>query len=252
MAVQSSFYIPDGSTRTFPSTKHIASRQHAGVYLQQSSNDVWIIANTSLYELVNNAIVFDVAVDNIIYKKIEIRVADTADELEDSPSDIALVAGSIANVNTVAGSIINVNNVGSSINAVNNVSANTDNVNIVAGNIANVNAVGTNILDVNAVVDNMSDVNTIADNVVDVNTVASNITDVNIVSAAIQGGGSTPTDGGQFYGEGLIRGIQYMAKSIGDSNIVISSDVNAFAIDNIAVGSGGSITVEDGAIFKVL
>jgi hypothetical protein len=100
--VQSSFYIPDGTTRTFPSTKHIASRQNAGVYLQRLEDDVWITANTSLYELVNNSIVFDDAVSSSVYKQIEIRVADTSDELEDSPSDISLVAGSIDDINMIA------------------------------------------------------------------------------------------------------------------------------------------------------
>ena len=111
MAVQSSFYVPDGSTRTFPSTKHIATKQHVGVYLQRALDSVWETALSTSYELVNNSIVFDSAVDNVLYIQIEIRVVDTTAELIDSPSNIALVAASIADVNTVADSILDVNTV---------------------------------------------------------------------------------------------------------------------------------------------
>jgi hypothetical protein len=213
MAIQSSMFSGTALTsRTFQVTKHIGDKSKCAVYLQRVSDDVWVLQNQDIYQLINNSIVFDTEISSSIYSQMEIRVADTPDELEDNPSDIAIVAGIANDITTVAG---------------------------VSG-------------DVEIVADNIGSVVATADSIASVDTVASNITDVNIVSAAIQGGGSTPTDGGQFYGDGLVRGIQYMAKSIGNSNIVITSDVNAFSIDNIAVGSGGSITVEDGAIFKVL
>lgn len=105
MALQSSLYIPDGSTRTFPSTKHIASAQHVGVYLKLVTNDTWIPVNVTVYEVINNSIVFDTAVSAILYSMIEIRVADTQDELTDSPSDISIVATNILDVNIVADNI---------------------------------------------------------------------------------------------------------------------------------------------------
>jgi hypothetical protein len=212
MAIQSTFYTPDGSSLSYPQTKHIPSKQYVRAFLLIAETNTWTALNESEYDLVYNSIVLKDIINPITYSSMEIRVADNQNELTDNLSDIAVVASIANDITTVAS---------------------------ISG-------------DVEIVADNIGSVVTTAGSIASVNTVASNITDVSIVSAAIQGGGSTPTDGGQFYGEGLIRGIQYMAKSIGDSNIVITSDVNAFSIDNIAVGSGGSITVEDGAIFKVL
>ena len=151
MAVQSSFYNTDGSTRTFPSTKHIATQQHCSVYVKSVATSVWSIVNIADFELINNSIVFDIAPDIALYSQIEVRVADTADELVNSPSDIAIVAGSIANVNTVATNIVPVTTVATNIATVQTVSANIANVNTVAGSIANVNTVATSIADVNSV-----------------------------------------------------------------------------------------------------
>jgi len=93
MAVQYSYYAPDGSTRTFPSTKHIASKQHMAVWYRRISDGVWVVQNVSTYELINNTAVLVEAPDVALYDNIEIRVADTYDELTDSPSAIAIVAG---------------------------------------------------------------------------------------------------------------------------------------------------------------
>lgn len=136
MAQQSSFYFTDGTTRTFPSTKHIASKQHVAVYFKSVATNTWGVIEQTFYDVVNQSVVFTNAPDNVLYSELEVRVADTATELTQSPSDIALVAGSIANVNTVAGSIANVNTV----------STNIATVNTVSGSIANVNSVATTVV----------------------------------------------------------------------------------------------------------
>ena len=195
MAVQSSFYVPDGSTRTFPSTKHIATKQHVGVYLQRALDSAWETALSTSYELVNNSIVFDSAVDNVLYIQIEIRVVDTTAELIDSPSNIALVAASIADVNTVADSILDVNIVADNISSVQNTSAISANITTVAGistNVTTVAGVSTSIPTVAGISANVTtvagvsgNVTTVASDIANVNTAATNIDDINSVATTI-------------------------------------------------------------------
>lgn len=178
MAQQSSFYITDGVTRTYPSSKHIASKQHVAVYFQSVTTSTWSIIEQTLYDLVNNSIVFTDAPDSALYSQIEIRVADTAAELTESPSDIATVAGAIADVTTVAGSIT----------AVETVSSNTASVTTVSGSIANINTVATNIANVNTVAGNNSNVTTVAGisgNVTTVAGISANVTTVATNSASV-------------------------------------------------------------------
>ena len=212
MAVQSSFYEGTAlDSRTFPSTKHIPTKAHMAVWRQQTADDVWVQMNISDYQLINNSCVLNTAISTSLYKQIEIRIADTQDELIDNPSDIAIVA-SIA-----------------------------DNIVIVSDNSDSVVTVS----------DSISNVNTVATDIENVNTTAANIGDVNIVADAITGGGSVPTSGGQFLGEGLIKAVQYMAQST-SSNIIVASGLNAFSVDSLTIEDGGSITIEDGATYKIL
>lgn len=195
MAVQSSFYVPDGSTRTFPSTKHIATKQHVGVYFQRALDSIWETALSTSYELVNNSIVFDSAVDSVLYIQIEIRVVDTTAELIDSPSTIALVAASIADVNTVADSILDVNTVADNISSVQNTSAINADISTVASvstNVTTVAGVSTSIPTVAGISANVTtvagvsgDVTTVANSIANVNTNAINIADINSVATAV-------------------------------------------------------------------
>jgi len=126
MAVQSSPYSGTAlDTRTFPSTKHIATKAHMAVWRQLVADDTWVQMDVGLYQLINNACVLNSLLDTATYKQLEVRVADTPDELNDAPSDISTVAG-IANeivtvagiadeVVTVAGDSVNVNLVGDDI-----------------------------------------------------------------------------------------------------------------------------------------
>jgi len=244
MAVQSSFYVPDGSTRTFPSTKHIATKQHVGVYLQRALDSVWETALSTSYELVNNSIVFDSAVDNVLYIQIEIRVVDTTAELIDSPSNIALVAASIADVSTVADSILDVNTVADNIGSVQNTSAISANITTVAGvsgnvttvanSIANVNTTAINIANVNAVgldlLEPTSEINTVAVNIADVNTVGLAIASVNTV-AGISGNVTTVA--------GVSGNVTTVSNSIASVNTTATNiaDINSVAttiVPNIA------------------
>ena len=102
MALQSSFYPVDGSTRTYPQSKFIASKQHADVYIRDFGTNDWNIIDKTEWVLVNNSVVLDVAIDADDYDQIEIRVADTADELADSMSDIAVVASLAEQIEAIA------------------------------------------------------------------------------------------------------------------------------------------------------
>ncbi len=207
MAIQSSFYNTDGITRTFPSTKHIASSLNVAVWYLRVLDSVWVQANISDWVLVNNSVVFDTAPSILLYSQVEIRVADDTDELVTSPSDISIVASNIADINIVATDIDDVSTVATNIVAVQNTSASIANVNTTATNIANVNTTATNILDVNTTATNIANINivandlneplseidTVAVNIADVNTVGSGIANVNIVATDIANVNSVAT-----------------------------------------------------------
>lgn len=175
MAIQSSLYILDGTTRTFPSSKHIATKQHCAVYGKVVLTNVWEIIDFESYNVVNNSIIFALAPSSSTYSQIEIRVADTQDELAGTLDSISIVASSIIDVNTVASSIENVNNTGGSIN----------NVNTVAADIVNVNNVSTHIGDVISVSSIVADISTVAGLYYPVQTVASISADVSLVASTV-------------------------------------------------------------------
>ena len=66
--------------------------------------------------------------------------------------------------------------------------------------------------------------------------------------AAIDGIG-----GGQFVGAGLAKGIQFMAhSSVANESMTIVTGTNGFSIDSFELLNGASLTIEDGATYKVL
>jgi hypothetical protein len=144
MAIQSSLYEGTSlESRTFPSTKHIATKAHMAVWRKQTADDAWVQMNISDYQLINNSCVLNTVISTSLYKQIEVRVGDTPDELLPSVSDIAIVA-------SIADKIVIVSDNSDSVVTV---SDSIDNVNAVAANEANVNIVGANIGDVNIVAD---------------------------------------------------------------------------------------------------
>jgi len=103
MPIQSSFYPLDGTTRKYGSTKHIATKQHMAVWLKKILDDTYVQLPFGEYDLINNYAVLDVAADDTIYSTLEVRVADTEDELIQSPADISIVAGISSEIQIVAG-----------------------------------------------------------------------------------------------------------------------------------------------------
>lgn len=57
--------------------------------------------------------------------------------------------------------------------------------------------------------------------------------------------------GGQYLGNSAIKAVGYLSNTTSE-NLVVKSGTSAFAVDNITVEDGGSITIEDGATFKVI
>jgi len=127
MAIQSTFYTGTAlETRTFPSTKHIATKQHMAVWRQEVADPQdWVQMDIGEYQLITNACVLNTLLSTTLYSDLEVRVADAPDELVSSPSDITIVAGIEAEVVTVAGI--------------------ADEVIIVANNDANVTLVGDDL-----------------------------------------------------------------------------------------------------------
>ncbi len=102
MAVQTQYYSTDGTTKVFPQTKYIPSKTYCVVYATNITGESELISS-SLYDIINNAIVFEEVLDTTTYSDFEIRVADTEEELGDSASDLAIVASIYDSVVTVAG-----------------------------------------------------------------------------------------------------------------------------------------------------
>jgi len=108
MAIQSSFYSGTAlNSRTFPSTKHIATKANVAVWKKQIADDTWVQAAINEYQLINNSCVFNSVLDTTVYSDIEVRVVDEPNELLNSPSNINIVAGAVDNINIVADFIKN-------------------------------------------------------------------------------------------------------------------------------------------------
>ena len=114
MAIQSKFYTPDGTTLNYPQTKHIASKLHVRVLLQDMSN-VWTPLDGNNYDLIYNSVVLYSPVDASVYKSMEVRVADSENELTDNTSDIAVVASIHSDITTVANNDTAITNINAQI-----------------------------------------------------------------------------------------------------------------------------------------
>ena len=124
MAIQSEIYSGTALTsRTFPTTKHIATKANMAVWLQDTNN-VWSQMNETDYQLINNSCVLNTLLDTSVYISLEIRVADIPSELTTSISDIAKVASISADVTKVANIDTNVTKVASDTVVINDVASN--------------------------------------------------------------------------------------------------------------------------------
>ncbi len=81
-----------GIGRTFPSTKYIATKQHMAVWVRlEADGTTWSQLNVDKFELITNSAVVDAEFSLVDYDMIEVRVADTPDELLTSPDDISTI-----------------------------------------------------------------------------------------------------------------------------------------------------------------
>ena len=128
MAVQSNVYDGDSlSSKTFPATKPIPTKQHMAVWIRELAEPkAWVQMDASEYQLINNSCVLNTELSVALYDSLELRVADTSDELLDSPSDTATVAANIDEVVVVANNIDDVVTVADFIVNVNTVAADLD------------------------------------------------------------------------------------------------------------------------------
>lgn len=196
----------DGVNKVFQSDVPIKGKDYVAVYISQTglANSYNIVAQ-GLYEVSNNALVFNIAPTGAYLRLV---VGTNRSELLNAPSNIANVSTNMDAINYVADNIdaivdaytviataenidtitqigLNMDNivlVGTAINNVNTVGTGIDNVNIVANNISKVDLVSNDIIKVNHVADNVSDVVIVGDNITNVNNVGVHINKVNIVA----------------------------------------------------------------------
>lgn len=136
MAVQSEIFSTNYGVRSFASTKHIGQKQNMAVWLQRRSDNLWVQLSQSNYELINNSAVLTTAPNATTYSQVEIRVADTPDELGSSQSEISIVAG-------LYDEIVALNGIKNDITTVADTSVD---VTTVSSNILDINSVVTNIV----------------------------------------------------------------------------------------------------------
>lgn len=219
MATQYSIY--EGTAlggRTFPSSKHIATKAHMAIWKRRVIDEVWEQTDIDEYQLINNSCVLNALVDTSVYDKIEVRVADAVDELVENPTDIAIVADIATEVTEV--------------------SDNMADVVIVAGNLHTDGVSGK--------------VQIVSDNIGDVEIVEDNIQSVIDVAAALNSGGGID-GGGQYLGNGLFKGVEYFAQdSLVNDVIVVTSGTNAMSVESFTLKSGSSLTIENDSTYKIL
>ncbi len=129
MSVQSSIFKIETSL-IFPSTKTIPTKQHMAVWVRSDNGleGVWSQINVRDYDLVNNSAVITSSEVLTGYGMLELRVADTPDELGIDPTNIAIVAGNIIEVVICARNIGIIEDVAQNMDAVTGLYENIDDV----------------------------------------------------------------------------------------------------------------------------
>ena len=92
--ISSQYFIITGTASVFASNRHIASKQHCSVWTKSLSN-VWSQLPYSNYDLVNNSIILNTPILNTLVSQVEVRVADSQEELGTPVNDISIVAANI-------------------------------------------------------------------------------------------------------------------------------------------------------------
>ena len=254
MALVTESFNGDGVTETFTVSNEVLSKSHVRVHYyydlldHEVSFDDWDL-------LGKGTIVFIDAPTSGYIVKITTSTDGTGlgtlpsdlNTLTALTSDISIVADIASNVTIVANDLAGVDNIGTVVDSL-------PLLNAVNNNKVNVDKVAVDIAKVNTVSSNIADVNTAADNIANLNIDAANIGSINVVANAIQtgtpiGGGS----GGQYHGNGIVKGIEYFAQAgVTTDDIVIASGTNAMSVDSFTIADGSSITIQDNAVYKVI
>jgi hypothetical protein len=82
--------------------------------------------------------------------------------------------------------------------------------------------------------------------------IAKDLIDVMVENISLLGGGSG--GGGQLLGNNLVRGVQYMSQETGEELTlgIDTNPLNGFAVDSLTILDGGSLTISNGSVFKVI
>lgn len=161
--ISSQFFIISGTASVFVSNRHIGSKTQCAIYAQSSVDDTWTNISYNDFDLVNNSIVLNTPVISTLVKKIELRVADSQEELGTPVTDITVLASNIEDIQLLSDNIGIVNTVATSLSS-------NDNIDIIASDLilednSNIKIVSDNITQVqdvseyidNGMVDELSD-----------------------------------------------------------------------------------------------
>ena len=162
--ITSQYFNITSNASVFASNRHIANKQHCSVWVKSLSN-VWTQIPYNDYDLVNNSIILDTALLSTIYSQVELRVADSQEELGTPVTDISTTASIRDEVVIVADNI--------------------SDITTVSNNIVDLNSIADNIVKAGAVADNMNSVIMVADDLTNINIVASNKTNIDIAASNI-------------------------------------------------------------------
>lgn len=254
----------DGINKVFQSDVPIKGKDYVAVYISQTGlSNSYTIVPQGLYEVSNEAIVFNIAPTGTYLRLI---VGTNRSELLNAPSNIAIIASNMDAINYVAGNIDaivdaytviataenietitlignNMNNIiltGGNIGSINTVVSSINSVNTVSTDIAKVILVANSITKVNNVSDNLVNVDKVGTDITNVNYVGSNITKVNLVADNISKVSVVYTDLNNVNSK-----ITKVANSITNVNTVGTS------IDNVNIVANNIASIVNKAKFKV-
>ena len=162
--ITSQYFNITSDASIFASNRHISNKQHCSVWVKSLTN-VWSQIPYNDFDLVNNSIILDTALLSTIYSQVELRVADSQEELGTPVTDISTTASIRDEVIVVADNI--------------------DSITTVSDNITNLNNIADNIVKAGVVADNMNSIVMVADDLTNINIVSSNKTNIDIAASNI-------------------------------------------------------------------